>query len=171
MSEEARLGPAKPGPETEAIKKFFPDGAKVTWTGTVKEGGMGPGSPEMEAKGKGTVKWIMDGLWAVLDCEQDQFVAGNKVLTWKAHFVVGWDFWAKAYRAVVADSNGSTARFNCEIDGDKLIMIADAILMGQPAKLRIIQDHTNPQAVAWKNEFSVNNGPWILIEEYKVKQE
>ena len=164
------LGPAKPGLETEALKKFFPDGANVTWIGTVKEGGMGPGSPKMTAKGKGTFKWIMNGLWAMVDMEQDQFVAGKKTLTWKAHMVVGWDFSAKAYRAIVADSNGSTALFNCEIEGDKFIMRADAIIMGQPTKIRMTQDHTNPQAVAWKNEYSVNNGPWRLIEEYEIKR-
>ncbi len=97
-------------------------------------GGMGPGSPEMKAKGKAAIKWIMNGLWAMFDVEQDQFIVDKKVLTWKAHIVVGWDFWAKEYRAIAADSNGSTALFKCEIEGDKFIMTADATIRGATSK-------------------------------------
>jgi len=164
------LGPAKAGSETNALKRFFPDGERVTWIGTVMAGGMGPSSPEMKAKGKATMKWIMNGLWAMFDAEQDQFIGDKKVLTWKAHIVVGWDFWGKEYRAIAADSNGSTALFKCEIEGDKFIMTADVTIRGQPAKLRFIQDHTDPNAVKWFNETSINNGPWQLIEEYIVKR-
>ena len=84
--EQAVTSPVKPGPETLALKRFH---MNSTWTGTVKAGAMGPGSPEMSAKGESTFKWIMDGLWVVGDFEQDQFVADKKVLMWKAHYVAG----------------------------------------------------------------------------------
>ena len=83
--------------------------------------------------------------------------------------IVGWDFWAKEYRAVVADSNGSTSLFRGKIEGNKFTMMSDVTMMGQPAKIRFTQDHTDPKAIIWINEFSVNNGPWQLIEEYVVK--
>jgi len=160
----------KAGPETKALERFYPEG-KVTWTGAVKAGGMGPGSPEMPAEGKGTLKWIMDGLWVVCDFEQDQYIAGQKAITWKAHWVAGWDFAAQEYRAVAFDSNGRSGLFRGKIKGNKLTWesMSDMTIMGQSIKLRFIQDPTDPKAVIWINERSVNDGPWELVEEYIVK--
>jgi hypothetical protein len=59
---------------------------------------MGPDSPKMSAKDKGTFEWILDNLWVVGDFEQDQFVADKKAVTWKAHYVAGWDFRSQEYR-------------------------------------------------------------------------
>ena len=42
--------PIVPGPEMEALDRFYPD---VTWTGTIEAGGMGPGTPAQTAKGRG----------------------------------------------------------------------------------------------------------------------
>ncbi len=100
----ASLMPVQPGPETEALRRFLVD---CTWAGDVEAGGMGPGSPAMTAIGRATVEWISDGIWAVSDLEQQQFVGGKEVLTWKAHLIAGWDFSAREYRASVADSNGN----------------------------------------------------------------
>jgi hypothetical protein len=40
--------PIAPGPEMEALRRFHKD---VTWTGTIHEGGMGPGTAE-DARGR-----------------------------------------------------------------------------------------------------------------------
>ena len=41
-----------------ALARFYPD---VTWTGTIAAGGMGPGTPEMTAHGRGIHQLIQDG--------------------------------------------------------------------------------------------------------------
>jgi hypothetical protein len=41
--------------------------------------------PEMAATGKGVFTPILDGAWLVGDFEQDQFLDGKVVITWKAH--------------------------------------------------------------------------------------
>ena len=43
--------PIEVGPEMEALRRFCPD---VTWSGTIREGGMGPGTPAMPSVGRGT---------------------------------------------------------------------------------------------------------------------
>ncbi len=169
IDDASGLGPKEPGPETEALREFFPDGGRFSWSGTVKAGGMAPGSSEMVGEGSGKVKWIMDGLWAMCEFQQDQFIKGRKILSWKLHLVVGWDFLAREYRAVGVDTNGSALIFKCKIEGRVFTLATDAIVAGRPAKLRMRQDYTDPNAVLWKNEFSVNDGPWQLIEEYVVR--
>jgi hypothetical protein len=41
----------------EELARFFRD---VSWTGTIVEGGMGPGTPEMTASGSGSHELIQD---------------------------------------------------------------------------------------------------------------
>jgi hypothetical protein len=151
-----------PGPEHAALARFHYNG---TWEGTVQPDGMGPGSPEMQAKGSATCAWIINGLW--LDCvfSQDQFVAGKKVLSWMARWIAGWDRAAGEYRAVGVDNNGSAFIFRGKIAGDRLIMesIGDSAV-----RLRFTWDAADPAAVTWKNEVSVGGTPWRLIEEYVI---
>lgn len=105
------------------------------------------------------------------DFEQEQFVAGKKVITWKAHWVTGWDFAAQEYRAVAFDGNGRSGLFRGKIEGNKLtwISMSDMTIMGKSVRLRFIQDSTDPKAIIWINEQSINNGPWELVEEYVLK--
>ncbi len=161
---ESRWAPnlPSPGPEVRKLERFHANG---TWTGKVEANGMGPGSPEMEAKGRATCEWIQDGLWLSCDFEQDQFAQGDKVLTWKAKWIVGWDSRVQEYRAVGVDTNGNSFIFGGKIEGDSLVMES---LGDSPVKLRFIWDATDPKAVKWKNEMSLNNGPWQLIEEYII---
>ena len=72
-----------------ALLRFHPG---VTWTGTIEENSMGPGSPPMRAAGAGLHQVIQDGLWVVGDYKQDQFLEdGSFVLKWALHWVAGWD--------------------------------------------------------------------------------
>jgi hypothetical protein len=159
------FGPARPRPETTALKRFHVD---CTWTGTVKAGAMGPGSPEMSAEGRGEFKWVMGGLWVIGDFMQDQFAGSEKVVTWKAHYVAGWDLGAQEYRALVVDSNGFSSVFRGEIDGDRFVItsMSGMSISDQPAKLRMTWDVTDKTRVRWLNEGSIAGGPWFLIEEY-----
>lgn len=170
MSEEnagMALGPVRPGTETEALKRFLVD---CTWTGEIEEGGMGPGSPAMTAVGKARVDWISDGMWAVSDMEQQQFIGGQEVLTWKAHLIAGWDFSANEYRAAVADSNGNLGLYSGQIDGNRLTFtsVGEYIIWGQPTMLRLIWDIQDSGTMKWRNEASVKGGPWTLVEEYTM---
>src|SRR5690242_9648288 len=96
--------PVPAGPEMEALARFHPD---ITWTGTIEEGGMGPGTPAMTAAGWGRHERIQDGRWIVGTYQQDQRLAdGTFVLCWQLHWVAGWDPASKEYRATVADNYG-----------------------------------------------------------------
>ncbi|WP_250988150.1 DUF1579 family protein [Methanoculleus oceani] len=152
----------KPGPETEALARFHPNG---TWTGTVQADGMGPGSPEMEARGRADCEWIINGLWRSCRFEQDQFVAGEKVVTWKAHWIAGWDARTKEYRGMAVDSNGISMMFRGRLEGDRLIMES----MEPAVSLRFIWDAADPRAIIWMNEIMTEDGSWRLIEEYVIR--
>ena len=45
--------PAPPGAEMAVLLRFHRD---ITWTGTIAEGGMGPGTPAMTARGAGPTR-------------------------------------------------------------------------------------------------------------------
>ena len=155
----------EPTPETRALERFHPNG---TWTGTVEPGGMGVGSPAMDATGRARCEWIIDGLWLSCDFEQDQYVGGKKVLTWKARWIAGWDPVAGEYRAVGVDSNGASFIFGGKIVGESLVMES---LSESPVKLRFTWNASDPRAIRWKNEISVSRGAYRLIEEYVIAPE
>jgi Protein of unknown function (DUF1579) len=153
--------PIVPGPEMAALARFYPD---VVWTGTVSAGGMGPGTPEMTAQGRGTHELIQDGRWIVGTYSQEQYlVDGTYVLTWQLHWVVGWDPAGGGYRATLADNYGHADVMRGHIDGDRLVFetAGDA-----PVRLRMVWDLTDPDAIVWRNESSVDGATWTLIETY-----
>jgi hypothetical protein len=132
------------------------------WTGRVHAGGMGSGSPEMEATGRASYRPIMDGGWLVAEFEQDQFADGARVLTWKAHFVIGWDPRVHEYRATYVDNNGSAAVLRGRIDGARFIIeMAEGA-----ARNRMVWELLDFGLVKWRNECSIDGGRWVLIEEY-----
>ena len=55
----------------EALRRFYKD---VTWTGTIHEGGMGPGTPAMRGVGRATVRALQAGRWIAMAAEQAQFL-------------------------------------------------------------------------------------------------
>ncbi len=161
--EEWKPNLPKPGPQVKELSKFHANGSGV---GKVVANGMGPGSPEMDANGRATCEWIQDGLWLSCDFEQDQFAQGEKILTWNAKWIIGWDSRSQEYRAVGVDTNGNSFIFGGRIEGDRLIMES---LGDSPVKLRFIWDASDQKAIKWKNEMSIEKGPWQLIEEYVIK--
>ncbi|MDN3027194.1 DUF1579 family protein [Streptomyces sp. S.PB5] len=153
--------PITTGSEVAALTRFCRD---ITWTGVIEAGGMGPGTPAMTARGKGTHETIQDGRWIVGSYEQDQFLLdGTFVLTWQLHWVVGWDPASGDYRATHADNYGRCGVMRGHIDGDRLIFES----IDDPAvRLRMEWDVADPREVLWRNEMSVHGGPWTLIEAY-----
>jgi Protein of unknown function (DUF1579) len=153
--------PITRGPEMEALGRFFPD---VAWTGTIREGGMGPGTPTMTATGRGTHEVIQGGRWVVGTYEQDQFLSdGTFVLTWQLHWVAGWVPESNEYRATMADNYGHADLYRGWIDGDRLVFES---LPDKPVRLRFTWDVSDPDDRRWRNEMAVGDGAWFLIEEY-----
>jgi hypothetical protein len=151
------------GPEMAALGRFYRD---VTWEGTIHAGGMGPGTPVMRGVGRGKAHVIQDGRWIVLDCEQDQFLHdGAFVLTWQLHWVSGWSPEHGEYRAVMTDNYGHAEVYRGRIDGDRLVFES---MEGAAARLRLTWDASDPAVIIWRNEMSVDDGAWFLIEEYHM---
>jgi hypothetical protein len=152
------------GPEMAALAPFYRD---WRWTGTIQAGGMGPGSPEMSGEGHATCRLIQDGLWYDCDFEQDQRLADDTfVLTWRLHWVAGWDGMAGEYRAASADNNGpNLSIFRGRIEGS--ILVYESLSEGVP-RIRltwILDDETHAR---WRNEFTMDGQAWMLIEEYAM---
>lgn len=145
-----------------ALRRFHRD---TTWTGTIAEGGMGPGTPAMTATGSGTHRLIQDGRWVVGDYRQDQYLLdGTPVLSWELHCVAGWDPARREYRATLADCYGHAEVMAGHLDGDRLVFEST----GDPAvRIRLAWDLREPEVILWRNETSVGGGPWSLVEEYR----
>jgi len=155
--------PIDVGPEMAALGRFYTD---VTWEGTIREGGMGPGAPAMTGVGSGTARPIQDGRWIVLDCEQDQFLLdGTFVLKWQLHWVSGWSPEHREYRAVMTDNYGHAEVFHGRIDGDRLVYES---VEAAAVRLRFTWDASDPGVITWRNEMAVGDGAWFLIEEYRM---
>ncbi|HEY1296922.1 MAG TPA: DUF1579 family protein [Chloroflexota bacterium] len=144
----------------ETLRRFHFD---CQWTGKVRSNGMGPGSPDMEAVGNASYRPIMDGAWLVGDFEQDQFVESVRVITWKAHFVLGWDPRVREYRAAYVDNNGSSALLRGYIDGPRFVM---EIVGDGTVRNRMQWELLDDGRVSWRNDCSIDSGPWFLVEEY-----
>lgn len=155
--------PMTPGPETTALRRFHRNG---TWKGTIREGGMGPGTPLQSATGRATHHWIQDGRWVVGDYEQDQFLMdGTFVLKWQLHWVCGWDPANGEYRATIADNYGRSDVLRGRIEGD--LMIFESMGSSLP-RLRLTWDASGPDSILWRNEISLDGTSWIPVEDYEI---
>jgi len=155
---------AEAGPEMLALAPFYRD---WVWSGTIEAGGMGPGSPAMQAKGQAKVGSIQGGLWYEGDFEQDQYLAdGSFVLRWQLHWVTGWDRGAAEYRATSADNNGpNMALYRGWIDGDRLIYESMSTTVPRIRLTWLLKDPTH---ATWRNEYTLDGETWNLIEEYAM---
>jgi hypothetical protein len=155
--------PIVAGTEMDALARFYPD---VTWTGIIKAGGMGPGTPEQIANGWGKHERIQDGRWIVGTYQQDQrLLDGTFVLRWELHWVVGWDPANGEYRATLADNYGHADVMRGHINGDQLVFES----MGNaPVRLRLTWDASDLSHHTWRNEVSIGGGAWSLVEDYHM---
>jgi hypothetical protein len=158
--------PPTPGPETKALAPFTKN---VTWIGRSPANAWGPNSPEMPIKGTGTCKWELENLRAV--CELEHTTGkGKRAIRWKRHWTYGWDFGAKAYRGAMVDSSGVATTMHGKIEGEKITWeSASAVMMaGQPSKVRMSMDATDPNAIKFIGEHTMN-GRWVVDEESVLK--
>jgi hypothetical protein len=138
-----------------------------TWKGTIAEGGIGPGTPEMPAEGRGVHTSIRDGRWIVAKYEQEQYLPdGTFVLQWKLHWVVGWDPDAGEYRGLHADNYGHAGVMRGLLEGDVLTFETTD---DGPVQQRMVWRATGADAVTWRNEISFDGGPFSLVEEYEYR--
>ncbi|HWC71151.1 MAG TPA: DUF1579 family protein [Actinomycetota bacterium] len=152
------------GAEMEALRTFCPDA--VTWTGTIHEGGMGPGTPRMTGAGRGKARPIQGGRWLAGDYQQDQFLEdGTFVLTWELHWVMGWSPQHGAYRAIMTDNYGNADVYEGRIEGARLIFESPA---GAAVRLRFTWVAPEDGVIVWRNEMDAGDGSWFLIEEYPM---
>lgn len=156
---------ARPGPEFDALAPFYRD---WVWTGTIEAGGMGPGSPFMTGTGRARSRIAQSGLWYECDFEQDQHLAdGTFVLTWRLHWVTGWDGRAGEYRASSADNQGPNfGLYRGRIEGDRLVYESVDQALPRIRLSWILKDATH---CAWRNEFTLDGTTWGLIEEYQME--
>jgi hypothetical protein len=152
------------GSYMEALAPFY---RNWTWTGTIQAGGMGPGSPEMSGEGRAVCRLIQNGLWYDCDFEQVQLLAdGTFVLTWRLHWITGWDAAAREYRACSADNNGPTlAIYRGQIDGNTLVY--ESLQEGFP-RIRLTWFLRDPDHCTWRNEYTLDGDTWTLIEAYEM---
>jgi hypothetical protein len=66
------------------------------------------------------------------------------------------------YRATVADAYGHAEVMRGAIDGDRMVFES---VGDPPARIRLTRELAGP-TVLWRNEGSVQGGPWSLVEEY-----
>ena len=153
------------GTEMAALAPFYRD---WRWSGTIQAGGMGPSSPEMSGHGRGVCRLIQDGLWYDCDFEQDQHLHdGTFVLTWRLHWIAGWDRPSGEYRASSADNNGPTlATYRGRIDGNRLVYESLDDALPRIRLTWILDDATHAR---WRNEYTLDGKTWGLIEEYRLE--
>lgn len=156
---------AEPGAELAALAPFYRD---YTWRGTIEAGGMGPGSPRMSGTGRASCRLAASGLWYECDFEQEQHLDdGTYVLTWRLHWVAGWDGRAGEYRASSADNQGPNfGLYRGRIEGERLTYEpVDAAL----PRIRLTWILLDPRHCTWRNEVTFDGAVWNLIEEYAME--
>ena len=155
---------AQAGPEMAALARFY---RNWSWSGTIRAGGMGPGSPEMIGAGHAVCRLVQDGLWYACDFEQDQVLPdGTFVLKWQLHWVTGWDRTAGEYRASSADNNGpNLAIYRGQLEGNRLTYqsLGDAL-----PRIRLTWILDDAEHATWRNEYTLDGESWNLIEEYEM---
>lgn len=87
------------------------------------------------------------------------------MLTWQLHWVSGWSPEHGEYRAVMTDNYGHAEVYRGRIEGDRLVFES---LEGAAARLRFTWDASDPRVILWRNEMSLDEGSWFLIEEYAM---
>ncbi len=76
---------------------------------------------------------------------------------------LGWGPEHGEYRAVMADNYGHADVYRGHIDGDRLVFESIA-----GPRLRLTWDASSPGIIIWRNEMSLPDGSWFLIEEYPM---
>jgi hypothetical protein len=152
----------KPGPETQAIRRFT---KSATWEGLLPAGALGLNAPAMPTKGFVKCKWSVDDLWLVAEIE-DVMGTGPEARVWKAVWVSGWDFGHKEYRGAIFDSFGCSSMMRGVLTGSRLVFesMDDVLMHGVATRLRFTFDNSEEKGVKFTAEHTVN-GKFVVDEE------
>lgn len=152
----------KPGEQTKVLAPLV---GKKTKAGKK----MPPMMPPVESTGTLNCAWTGGELW--LACDLDEEVKGGKPFKrFRAHYVVGWDFGAKRYRAFIATEQGSAFTLEGKAEGKTLVLNSDEqnTPLGK-IKIRWTFDFTDPKAIGFHDERSLNGMPWFTFEKTEIK--
>jgi hypothetical protein len=158
------MEPLRPGPETQAIKRFT---RSASWEGHLPANALGLTAPAMPTRGSLRCKWCVNDLWLVCEIE-DYMGTGPDARVWKAVWVAGWDFGQREYRGAIFDSFGNSSMMRGRLDGERLVFesIDDVIMHGQATRLRFTFDASDHSVngIRFTAEHSVN-GKFVIDEQ------
>jgi hypothetical protein len=90
-------------------------------------------------------------------------------VTWRLHWVTGWDGWVGEYRASSADNQGpNLGLYRGRLEGERLVY--ESLQEGLP-RIRLTWILADPDHCTWRNEYTVDGSIWTLIEEYAMVAE
>lgn len=158
-----RLDPVKESPETEALRRFFPQGRGIL-EGIIVRGFFGPDSPEVREEGRMESRWIMGGLFCVFSWDEWTFSGAKKVNPIQGHSIVGWDSRDREYRMLRAANLGVLHQLSGELEGNRLVFVShEAMIKGRPTRIRYTLVREEAKVIDWIAEMSVRRGPWELV--------
>jgi len=162
-NEKDRLGPVKVSPETEALRRFFPQGRGIL-EGLIVRGFFGPDSPEVREEGRMASKWIMGGLFCVFSWDEWTFAGSKRVNPIHGYSIVGWDSRDQEYRMLRAANLGVLHQLDGNIEGNRLSFVSDeTTIKGRPTRIRYTLIRQGEKVIDWIAQMSVRGGPWRLV--------
>jgi hypothetical protein len=150
----APAGPPAPPPEVDALFKGYEGSWKCDTT--FAAGAMGPGSPEVKAKGEVKIKKEPGGFWY----KGEYKIKKSKAMpALEATFLLGYDVAAKAPVNLTYDSMGTfVVEHGPGATPDKLTFTGDGQMMGMKAKVRETMTKKDPKTVEHAFEVDMGKG-------------
>lgn len=147
---------AKPGPETKLLEPLLgkhkragtktpPMRAPISFTGTIECG------------------WVA-GVW--LSCDIHDKHDAKDFPNLDGRLILGWDFLAGGYRGFLVTGQGASIPLAGAATDGKLVMESTGMLKGPMGTMamRLTLDLTNPKAIGYLDERSINRTPWFPLE-------
>jgi hypothetical protein len=147
--------PPQPGPEVQKLAYFL-----GTWKA---EGELIGGPSAGRFSGAGSCEWFAGGFHAV--CRREGTGPAGKSTELE---IFTYDAEAKAYTRYGITSRGMTLFVKGSLAGNTWTWLWEERTEGTPTTYRIRQVQVSPTYFTLKVDYSVDGGPWIVIEEGKV---
>ncbi|MBN1677749.1 MAG: hypothetical protein JW880_04350 [Candidatus Thermoplasmatota archaeon] len=158
-----RLNPVKESSETNALRKFFPQGHGAL-EGIIARGFFEPNSPELREEGRIASRWIMGGLFCVFTWDEWTYSGTKRISPVHGYSIVGWDSRDREYRMLRAANLGILHQLNGKLEGNRLEFVSEnAMIKGRPTRVRYTLVREGEKVIDWIAEMSVRKGPWKLV--------
>jgi hypothetical protein len=160
-----RFVPVSVSSETEALRRFFPEG-RGRLNVKIMKGFFGADSPEVKEDGRMASRWIMGGLFCIFTWDEWTFSGDKRVNPIHGHCIIGWDSRDKEYRMLRAANMGVLHQLNGSLRGNRLAFVSDeTMIKGKPTRIKYTMIRKRAKRLLWIAEFSVRGGPWKKISE------